>query len=69
MRANSPSWAVTRPRALIEMRSTIAIMNTSLSGQGQSLTLVGYSSVLPKIAEARLFKSDSRYPSQRLADP
>ena len=34
--------------ALIEMKSTIAILNTSQSGTGKSLTLVGYSNVLPK---------------------
>ena len=31
---------------------------------GQSLTLVGYSSGLPDIAESRQFKSESQYPSQ-----
>ena len=33
------------------------------------LTLVGYSSVLHKIAEARGFKSDSQSPSQRSSYP
>ena len=51
------------------MRSTIAILNTARSGPGQSLTLVGYSSVLPKITEARGFKSESQSPSQRSANP
>ena len=51
------------------MRSTITILNTSQSGLGQFLTLVGYSSVLPEIAEARRFKSESRSTSQRLAGP
>ena len=46
------------------MRSTIAIMDTSRSGPGKSLTLFGYSSVLPKFAESRKFKSESRSPSQ-----
>ena len=54
---------------LLEVISTIAILNTSRSGPGQSLTLVGYSSVLPNIAESRRFKSDSRSPSQRLENP
>ena len=39
------------------------------SGLGQSLTLIGYSSELPEIAEARQVKSESRYPSQWSADP
>ena len=39
-------------------RSTIAILNTSRSGPGQLLTLVGYSSILPKIAEARGLKTE-----------
>ena len=34
------------------MRSTILILNTPRSGVGQSLTLIGYSSGLPDIAEA-----------------
>ena len=37
---------------LLEMISTIVILNTSSSGQGQSLILIGYSSGLPEIAEA-----------------
>ena len=45
---------------LLEIRSTIAILNTSRSGLVQLLTLVGYSSVLPNNAETRQFKSDSR---------
>ena len=51
------------------MRSTITIPNTSRSGPGKSITLVGYSSAWPKIAEARRFKSESQSPSQRLAAP
>ena len=51
------------------MRSTIAILNMSCLGPGQFLTLVGYSIVLPKIAEARRFKLDSQSPSQLSADP
>ena len=51
------------------MRSTIAILNTSRSGPGKFLTLVGYSSVLPKIAECGLFKSESQSPPQISADP
>ena len=51
------------------MISTIAILNTSRSGPGQLLTVVGYSSVLPKISEARLFKSESQSPSQKISDP
>ena len=34
-------------RALLEMRSTIALLNTLYSGQGQSLTLVSHSSLFP----------------------
>ena len=41
------------------MISIIAILNTSHSGTGKSLTLVGYSSALPKIAEVRRLKSES----------
>ena len=51
------------------MRSTIAILNTSSSGPGKLLTMVGYSIVLTNIAEARLFKSESRSPSQQSSDP
>ena len=51
------------------MRSTIAILDTSRSGPGQCLTLVGYSSVFPDIAEAREFKLESQSPSQQSADP
>ena len=51
------------------MRSEIAILNTSCSGLGEALTLVGYSSVLTDIDEARKFKSDSRSLSQQLYDP
>ena len=43
------------------MRSTIAILNTSRSESGESLTLVGYSSALTKISESRRFKLESRY--------
>ena len=50
------------------MISKIAILNTSRSGPGKYLTLVGYRSVLPNISEARQFKSESRSPSQRSAD-
>ena len=50
------------------MISTIEILNTSRSGPGQSLTIVGYSSVLPKISEARQFKSESQYTSQGSSD-
>ena len=46
------------------MKSTIAILNASHSGPGKSLTLVGYNSVLPNIAESRQFKSESQSPSQ-----
>ena len=46
------------------MRPTIAILNMSRSGTGEVLTLAGYSSVLPKITEARGFKSESQSPSQ-----
>ena len=38
-----------RTRALLEMISTIEIQNTPRSGPGKYLTLVGYSSSLPKI--------------------
>ena len=51
------------------MISTIEILNTSSSGLGQSLILVGYSIVLPKIAEARQFKLESQSTSQQMADP
>ena len=40
------------------MISTTAILNMSRLGPGQSLTLVGYSSVLPNIAESRRFTSE-----------
>ena len=40
------------------MISTIIILNTSHSGMGQSLTLIGYSSGLPEIAEEdKLYQS------------
>ena len=51
------------------MISAISILNTSRSGPGQLLTLVGYSSGLPGIAEAIQFKSDSLSPSQQSSDP
>ena len=51
------------------MVSTIAILNTSRSGPGQSLTLVYYSSVFPKIAEVGRFKLRSRSPLQKSSDP
>ena len=51
------------------MISTITILNMSHSGPGQSVTLAVYSIVLPKIAEARQFKSESQSPSQQLDDP
>ena len=50
------------------MRSKIAILNTSCSVPGKALTLVGYSSVLPNISEARRFKLESRSPSQQSSD-
>ena len=56
-------------RAHLEMRSTIVILNMPHSGTGKTITLVVYSIVLPKISEARRFKSESKSPSQRLADP
>ena len=34
------------------MKSTILILNKSCSGLGQLITLIGYSNVLPDIAEA-----------------
>ena len=51
------------------MRSTIAILNTSRSGPWQSLTMVGYSSVLPKTVEDRKFKSESQSLSPLLVNP
>ena len=42
-------------RELSEVRSSIEITATPCSGPGQFLTLVGYSSVLPNIAEAIQF--------------
>ena len=39
--------------ALLEMISTIAIPKTPHSGPGQSLTLVGYSSLLPKMISSQ----------------
>ena len=56
-------------RAILEMRSTIAILNTSRSGLGKSLTLVCYSSVLPKNVKYRQFKSKSRSSSQWSYNP
>ena len=50
------------------MISMIAIPNTPRSGLGKLLTLVGYSSVFPNIAETRRFKSESQYPSQQSAE-
>ena len=49
------------------MRSTIVILDTSRSGLGQSLTLIGYSSGLPDIDKYRGIKSDSQ--SQQLYNP
>ena len=51
------------------MISMIAIPNASHSGQGKLITMVGYSSTLANIDEARQFKSESLYPSQGLANP
>ena len=51
------------------MISTITILNSSCSGLGKSVTLVGYSSVFPEISEARRFKSESNHPSQQSDDP
>ena len=45
------------------MISATTILNTPRSGTGQLITMVGYISALPKIAEARKFKSESRSPS------
>ena len=56
-------------RKKFRIRSTIAILNTSRSGPEQRLTIVGYSSVLPNIAETRRLKPESQSPSQRLANP
>ena len=46
------------------MRSTIEVLNTSRSGPGQFLTLVGYTSVLPEIAEAIRFESELQSPQK-----
>ena len=44
--------------ALLEMRSKIVILQTKISGLGQLLTLIGYSSELPEMDEAdKLYQS------------
>ena len=51
--------------AFLRTRSSTVILITTFSVQGQSKTMVGYSSVLTKIDEAIQFKSDSWYLSQQ----
>ena len=56
-------------RAILKMRLTIAILDTSRLGQGQYPTLFGYNIVLLKISKGIRFKLESQSPLQRFTDP